>query len=364
MSNIGIREAIDRIVAASLSAPSGDNTQPVRFRVDRQARTIGLVLDPSRDPSPMNSGQRMARIAAGAALENLVRAAGALGLGVDFGPASADELALVRLIGEPFGPVGAGGGMAGRVTNRRAYDGRPIEPDALGRLAEATSPLGGLTTHWIVDRGRIEALAGLIGRADAMMFGEPSMRRAFLAKVRFDEPAGAEVTEGLSLGSLEATAPERLALQVMQRIPDRLFRLGGAAGIFAKKSAKLVRSASGLCLVVAPDGAEASDVLVGRAMQRAWLALAAEGLAAQPMMSPAVLENVADRGEPSLREALGPDKLATLRSDLRALAPEIGARRPGWLMRFGHAPPPTGRTGRLPVEAVILGPGHPVATAG
>ena len=84
-------------------------------------------------------------------------------------------------------------------------------------------------------------------------------------------------------------------------------------------------------------------------MQRAWLALTAEGLATQPMMSLPVLENVAGPGETGLRAALGPDKLEALRDEFRALAPEIGGRRPAWLMRFGHAPPPTGRTGRLPV---------------
>ena len=86
----------------------------------------------------------------------------------------------------------------------------------------------------------------------------------------------------------------------MKRMPDGLLKLGGLAGVFAAKARQLVRSASGLCLVVAPDGAEATDLLAGRALQRAWLALAAEGLATQPMMSLLVLENVADRGDRGL----------------------------------------------------------------
>jgi hypothetical protein len=32
--------------------------------------------------------------------------------------------------------------------------------------------------------------------------------------------------------------------------------------------------------------------------------------------------------------------------------PEIGDRRPAFLMRFGFAPAPSGRTGRLPLHAV------------
>jgi nitroreductase len=56
---------LDTLLARAVRAPSGTNTQPWRFVVDDEARTIALDLDPARDPSPMNAGQRMARIALG-----------------------------------------------------------------------------------------------------------------------------------------------------------------------------------------------------------------------------------------------------------------------------------------------------------
>ena len=60
---------LETLIAAGIQAPSGDNTQPWRFMVDSQARTIAAHVDETRDPSPMNSGQRMSRIAVGAAVE-------------------------------------------------------------------------------------------------------------------------------------------------------------------------------------------------------------------------------------------------------------------------------------------------------
>jgi hypothetical protein len=125
--------------------------------------------------------------------------------------------------------------------------------------------------------------------------------------------------------------------------------------LFAAKARQLVASASGLCLVVAPDSAAATDVLVGQAMQRAWLALTAQGLAVQPMMSLLVLENAGEHGTPELVASLGRDRLADLRDTLRALVPEIGTGRPAFLMRFGYALPPSGRTGRLPLTSVVNG---------
>jgi len=340
-----------QILAAAASAPSGDNTQPVRFTVDSQARSIAVRLDPTRDPSPMNAGQRMARMAAGASIENIVRSAESLGLAPEIGPGGGETLAVVRL-GGADDPATSGPGLPPRVTNRRPYDGRPVPADVLGRLAGATPPLDGASTHWIVGEDRLAAFAALIGEADAAMFGEASIRDAFLAKVRFDEPPRAEVAEGLSLGSLEVGAADRMALRTMRRTPGWLLRVAGAGRVFAEKARKLIAGSSGLCLVVAPDGSAASDLAVGRSFQRAWLAMGSEGLSTQPMMSLLVLENAADNGDDALRAALGPDRLESIRLRFRRLAPEIAGRRPAWLQRFGYSSPPTSRTGRLPVEAV------------
>jgi hypothetical protein len=343
-----MNEWLEPLLAAAARAPSGDNTQPWRFVVGDE--TVGLELDPGRDPSPMNSGQRMARIAVGAALENLLRAARCLGLRAELAPDPGPFLALVRLAGFGNGAAQVDPLLGARMTNRRAYNGQPVAPEALARLARDTPDLEGVSTHWVVGAERLGALARVVGSADALMFGEPTMRRAFLANVRFDRPAAEAVDEGLSLASLELSGPDRLALRVMRRTPDPVLRLGGAPAMFNAKARQLVVSSSGLCLVSAPDGPAATDLNVGRAVQRAWLATTAEGLAAQPMMSLPVLDNALEHGGDRLREALGVGRVAALIDELRGLVAELGGGRLAWLMRFGFAPPPSGRTGRLPIE--------------
>jgi hypothetical protein len=67
------------------------------------------------------------------------------------------------------------------------------------------------------------------------------------------------------------------------------------------------------------------------------------------MMSLLVLENVYENGDATTLDSLDRRTLATLRNELRALVPEIAGARPAFLMRFGYAPPPSGRTGRLPL---------------
>ncbi len=348
-----MHQTIRNLLQSAIAAPSGDNTQPWQFKVDSKNHCVDLFLDPARDPSPMNSGQRMARIAVGAALENLLQAAAQCGCSCEIEKCPAGALARVRVSVNEDVNVSNGSATTARVTNRRPYDGRSLAADFVEKIELDVNPVDGVSTHWIVDRTRIEELAPLVGQGDALMFGEPSMRAAFLAKVRFDEAANAEVEDGLCLASLEAKAPDRIALRMMRWIPDRVFGAVGLPGIFAKNARALVNSSSGLILVVTADDSEASDVQAGRGMQRAWLKLAAQGMAAQPMMSLLVLENAFENGGSGLVDSLGAEKLTALREELQQRVPEIGGGRPAVLLRFGYAEPPSGRTGRLPIGEVM-----------
>jgi nitroreductase len=346
------QSAIDVLLAAAIQAPSGDNTQPWRFVIDREQGQIALHLNETSDPSPMNAGQRMARIAIGAALENVIRTAEKNNWSLEYESAQPPALAVIRVPSVPDRTPVADETISARVTNRRLYDGRPLAPDVLNRLRFATPSLEGVRTHWIALEERKIEMGRLIGRGDALMLGESSMRLAFLNKVRFDRPAADVVEEGLSLASLELSASERLALRLMTWIPNWLLKFSGMKRVFAAKARKLVASSSGLCLIVAPDQALQTDLLVGRCLQRAWLALTAEGLSAQPMMPLIVLENVRDNESTDLIAVLGADRLTRLREELREAMPEIGEDRPAFLLRFGYAPAPGGRTGRLPIRTV------------
>lgn len=359
--DVGVQRArpdLETLIRAATLAPSGDNTQPWRFAVDAERGTIAFLIDETRDPSPMNAGQRMARIALGAALENALRTARRNNWETTPEAGTPPALVVLHVHDSAGDPGEIEDVIRTRVTNRQLYDGRTLPAEQLERLRSQTPVLNDVATHWIAGTERIAALAKLIGRADALMLGDPSMRRAFLGNVRFDQPAAAAVEEGLSLASLELSFSDRIMLRMLPCLPNGLLTALGARRAFAAKARKLVRSASGLCMIVAADGSEAADRIVGRAMQRAWLALTAEGLAAQPMMSLLVLENVSDNGLPAHLAAIGAERLAALRRELRECVAEIGKGRPAFLLRFGFAPQPAGRTGRLSVESVTTALSH------
>ena len=348
-----LRTAINALIKAAIRAPSGDNTQPWRFVVNESQRTITLMPVPGRDPSPMNVRQRMTRIAIGAALENMLRTAAHNGLKVELDDdnpsavvvrlADCDRLDLAVQFDEA---------ILARVTNRRVYQGRAVPPEALATLESELTDSCETATRLIVGTHRLATLAEIVGRADEVMFGAPTMRRAFLANVRFDAPFDAEVEEGLSLASLELSIANRLALRILPSLPQWTVRLMGIPRTLRRNAVRLVQSSAGVALVVAHDRADESDVAVGRAMQRAWLALCARGLAVQPMMSLPVLDNALENGSSKLLATLGQARVQSLMHELRMALPEIGHGRPAALLRFGYASPPSGRTGRLPLESV------------
>src|SRR5207253_8091706 len=116
---------------AAIRAPSGDNTQPWRFVLDQDRNRIAVYVDETRDSSPMNTGQHMARIACGGAVENMLRMARAKGWDARLEAGSAGALAVitVKQLGE--GGQAHGGDeetIAARVTNRRLYERRAV-PD-------------------------------------------------------------------------------------------------------------------------------------------------------------------------------------------------------------------------------------------
>jgi hypothetical protein len=345
------------MAAAASRAPSGDNLQPWRFALDAERRRLEVWLDEETDRSSLNQAQRMSRLGCGAAIECAICAAEDLGWSCDvrMGTGSGQPLACIELREDDATrqdiPLQAL--IKARSTNRNLYDQAPIPAMTLAALHAATPQRDETAIHWITDRHHIDTLARLAMRADTLLYSESSMRRAFLNNLRFDLPLNASADRGLPLGALGASAFEILTLRLLRITPDVLFGLTPGAWIFSRYSGRLIRSSSGLC-IVSGDGSANADVSSGRAMLRAWLALTAHGLAVQPMMSSVMMTHALEWGSPELLRSMGLKKLRAFVAEFRATLATLGiAGSPHFLMRFGTAPAPTVRTGRLPLAELL-----------
>lgn len=354
---------IERILEAARIAPSHDNTQPWRFVVSGD--TISFLVDAERDRMPHGgAGQstRAARVAVGASLECALLRAGRMGAVVRFEAPTPGALVTVSIT-QPKRIPEPDKALMRRSTNRRAYDGRPVDDATFAWLAEATPVLEGARTSWF-GRERVRVLGPILAEGEEVLYADPAMREAALLAVRFDARDREEVTQGLSLGSLELTPAERMTLESLRHTPqDRL----AAMGAFRKTGARaqrLVESASGVCVVSTKGTDAASDVAVGRSLQRAWLALTRRGLAAQPMGSIPRLESALEATPEPGGGGLDRERATAVAQLLRGAFPNLEKEsRIGMVLRFGWAAAPTALVRRLPLgdSLAMAPPGSPTA---
>lgn len=329
-----LREPFRTLISAAILAPSGDNTQPWRFEIDDEMPSITVCVDETRDTSPMNAGQRMARIACGAAVENIVQTAAwnRWSTTVEHVEPSAVR---VILDGDCRHSGDIPEAIKNRHTNRKLYNGQPISASQLRLLEESIDVPEGIEVRFITERRDIERCADLIGQADAIMFGQIRFLQAFLDNVRFDQPTNAPVEFGLSIGSLELKWLERQLLPHMRQLPEAVTSSLAVRRAFKAKARQLVQSAGGLCVICARPATDESDLEIGRIMEQAWLAFTRFGFAVQPMMSIPVL---ASAGRPI--ESVRTELVRAMQAD--PADNELLAA----ILRFGYGPPSTARTGR------------------
>jgi nitroreductase len=345
---------IERILDAARIAPSHDNMQPWRFVVEGDV--VSFLVDHERDRSPANAGGRMACIAVGAALECALLRAGRMGSAVHFLPPRPNALVTIRL-SEAKRDVEPDKALVRRATNRRLYDGRPLDDATFAWLQQATPVLDGTRTLWF-GRERVRSLGPLVEEGEAIFFSDPRGRDAALRAVRFDVRDNEEVVKGLSLGCLELSASERMTLDALRKTPqDRLVAMGAMAKM-GTHARRLVESASGVCVVVTRGSEPSADVAVGRCMQRAWLALTRRGLVAQPMGAIPALETMLELDERAGVQNDQHERAAAVVAACRAAFPSVEkGSRVALMMRVGNAPPPTALVRRLPlVDSVAAAP--------
>ncbi|MBN8941906.1 MAG: hypothetical protein J0H01_20530 [Rhizobiales bacterium] len=269
-------DLLHRLVAEARLAPSVHNIQPTR--VSLSDGVILLQDDPARRLPAADPNGHDVRLSHGAFLEGLALALGRAGLAI------AD---LVLAPSGAAGPIaritvaeGAPDPLASHVPNRASWRGGFSTADAavgaaLARLAADQPDLTLVSEQQAI--GRIAALAD---RAGLFFLRDAGHRRELLQWMRLskahpDHDRDGLNAEAMALGRIEAFGAG-LVLGPLFPLLDRL----GLAGPVTAEAGE-AGSAAAMALF---HRAEGEDPLVtGRAFYRAWLAMAAQGLAGCPV---------------------------------------------------------------------------------
>ena len=346
------RDPIEKIVDAARRAPSGGNIQPWRFEANSQEVRVYLV--PERTTA-MDVHHRGSYVAIGAALFNArVTAASLDVLGpVDLFPEGSGSSHVATLhLGSSTDPQIAPlePRVWARAANRKMGDGLPVDEGIL-RILTRSVEREGARLHLATEREQIADLADLVAEADRLRFLIPTLHAEMVGELRW--PGKDALEEGLDVRTLELSAPETAALDILRR-PDVMghladWRAGGGLG--ARTRATLATS-SALALVTVPRAEPPWYVRGGTAVERFWMTAELHGLAVQPV-SPLFIYAVDEDDLLHLGGARHLDTLFGLSQRFR------GAWRLGeddhvaLLLRLAQASPPAVRSARLPLDHLL-----------
>lgn len=334
---------LERILAAGVLAPAADNHHEFRF-----SSSGGRIVVETTAAYRAASAQTrlLASISYGAVVENMLIAASACGwqgtprwfpsqdavCEIDFSPADNWVEGLA-----PFIPL--------RHTNRRFFSGPPLGAEAQAALAGEVAKVEGVKLIWLDAREVRRDALRLMRLAEGERFRIESLHHELFSSLRFDVGFGASCAQGIPPGATEVEVPLRPMFRLMRHWPAmRALNLLGAWRMMGWRAADLPARFSPHLVAIA---VEVDDPLAaaraGAGLERAWLKATQLGLEVQPLVAAAVFAfEQFDAISMSMRERM--------RSGWRRLAP---GTVPYVLLRLGHAPPPTVRSGRPPLSVFL-----------
>jgi sulfur-carrier protein adenylyltransferase/sulfurtransferase len=340
------KDAAESLICAASLAPSGDNLQPIRYRVGKT--TLTFTVDKTVDQSQFNRGCYMSRIAMGASIENvesvLQENAGGpseIRIGEDGLSATATHDLVAGA-----DPMKIPDWVFRRQSNRSKFRNEELHSSVLEELRGIDfRDLQNIQCHWITEKDQLEPCRQLVKEATKKAMEDERNWRFLLSTIRTDNSA----RTGLTPNSIGIPPFASKVMHFLARLPFAIQKKLLVNQV-VKDECKRASQGSGFFCVTVEQGAKNPDIFpeVGRAAQRAWLILTKLQIAAQPMNSVTGLMYSNPKIYDDFRIKHN-ERFTDLFSD----------RDVAWTMRFGIADFERNGTLRKPLEELVSSPSIP-----
>lgn len=348
---------IEHILEAARAAPSGENAQPWRFSVEEER--ILLLYDAHSDASLYNVDDRAAFVSLGAALENMVVAARALGreLIVSLFPADTPGATAALLLKQSAPPTAEEKALydaiAMRITNRKKFDTQPLSQERAESFVGAARAFAtmGVTLQRVADQKKIKRLGRVGSSNEEVMLQNKELHNFFFSHVTWTKEEDAEKKVGFYIETLELPAPARALFRLFRFWPVmRALCMLGLPKVVGKGNAAVQGSAAEIGIIRIKEDSPEAFIQTGRCFERMWLLATMNGFYIQPLTGVIFL----NRAKQTYPDRFSRHEHSILEREMQALEGlSPGEGQVALMYRMGRAAAPSARAVKLPLQALV-----------
>lgn len=271
---------------AAHHTPSPDNSQP--WKLDWRDSTLSVYYDTQRVANktfPPDSHATLLTL--GAVSENLTQAADALNIDLNLSyinPLDSNNPLYFRAAFDFSNmqalPTTDNIALFQRHTNRHAYQNKPLSPEQLQLLKNLTAGKNRILAF--ENKSDIRTIAELVRRASEIRFQTREVHEWLARSLRFDTKNTDPYGEGLDVNTIDLPPGGKIFLQLISDW-NRMNWLNklGAHKAMAFIDSHPIAKAPAILAIVGPDEYQ-ETLLAGQLMNRAWVEMNADGIAAHP----------------------------------------------------------------------------------
>lgn len=285
---------IQTIVEAAVKAPSGGNAQAWKWYYT--SGNLFLLHDTSRSNSLLDFDNLASYISFGAAIENLILQAHAIGLEtvLTHFPVTSDlrvicqvtftnkihesnDSAYDYLVSE----------IDNRCTNRTISERQVIKKETLVELRKIASTINGADMEIIDSNEQLNKLAHVVSSVERLRMMHQRGHSDFVNEIRWTSEENDCKRDGIDLDTVDITETEKAGFIVSKNweVVDML-KKWNKGNAYRKLTDKTILNSSAVCLITMPEISPLAYVNAGRSLQRVWLAANKMNISLQPQ-SPA-----------------------------------------------------------------------------
>lgn len=268
-----IKDDIKNILAKSLNAPSGSNSQPWKFKITENL--LEIFAFPEYDHPILNYRGRGTWVAHGALIENITISARVAGYNTEVKvfphwPDTKISAEIYFNNGKKEVDV-LQEAIKNRCTNRKPYDNKHLSIDKKNELIDILNVSQKARIVLIEDRKKIKELCKLLCVNEVVTLENKKLHELFFKEIIWEERLAKVGERGLFLPTMELARPKQIALRLVKNWSVMNFlNKFGFARLIAKDNAEVFATAPLMGGIISSDD-EMSFIEAGRIMERLWL---------------------------------------------------------------------------------------------